>query len=125
MKQHQQKLETITRFEADRLVNNRIFGDKVAAVTCSATAASAMAFAYLWNKYVAAQKVFTSSVQNFMPQSPDLDYDKILIGFMALLAAYVGYLTGEAIHSAVTSRKHYNSNSVDYIRKTYKRDLVQ
>ena len=124
MTQSQKSLETITKDEAERLVDAKVFSDKIAAICVGSAAASAGTFAYLRDKYESGHKIFTETVLNFTPQLPDWDYDKVLVGFMTLLAIGTAVGAADAIYSAVTARKKYNLNPSDFIRKNYNKKLI-
>ena len=123
MTQPQKPLETITRFEADRLVDRRTFNDKMGIGVGALLASSAGTFAHLWNKYVVKMGTKALDVKSLFPSAPDIDYDKAVTYLMLAIAALGVYTVADAIHDAYISRR-YRKNPKEFIRERYDKKLV-
>ena len=128
MAESQKSLETITKFEADRLVNNKMFIDKLNAVAGGAIATLAGVVAPLWNylsdEYKARVGHQILEFQKLFPVPENVDYDKIITYVLASAALAVFYFAGKNVHSAISSRRQYKANPEGVIRENYGKEIA-
>ncbi len=121
-------LETITKFEADRLVRDGIVRDVIDAllITCTVTIPAGILsplWNFLSNDYKQRMGHQILEFQKLFPVPENIDYDKIFNYALAGMIAAGVYKAQELVHSAINSHQQHNTNPEKFIRENYNREI--
>lgn len=124
-----QKLDTITKFEADRLVQKGIVRDVSDALIIGSTLIiPAGVLTPLWNflsdDYKARMGHQILEFHKLFSVPENIDYDKFFTYTLACIAITGAYLTVESIYSAISSHKQYKTNPESFIKGNFDKELV-